>query len=147
MSSEMYQGRRKRDGSLEILADGDALDIRPSLKISNHSPTGFECAYGGSGPAQSALAILLDYTGKRNFAERYHQDFKWKYIANAPASGFLITSVQIDEFIGETMADELTAGRPLCEQCLDPLDMHDDRGCLERFCKCSTKALAGPQAR
>jgi hypothetical protein len=128
----MYQGRRKSDGSFEILADGDALDIKPSLKISNHSPTGFECAYGGSGPAQSALAILLDYTGKRYFAERYHQDFKWKYIATSEKNGFLITSVQVDGFIEDVRDQEAKAGRPLCGVCLCPAHIHTDDGvCLD----------------
>ena len=33
-----------------------------SLELVNHSPSGFEWGYGGSGPAQLALAFLLDYT-------------------------------------------------------------------------------------
>lgn len=36
------------------------LPLEPSLKVCNHSPTGFEWGYSGSGPAQLALAILLD---------------------------------------------------------------------------------------
>jgi len=35
------------------------LDPRPSLQLRKHSPDGFEWSYGGSGPAQLALAILL----------------------------------------------------------------------------------------
>jgi len=35
------------------------LDPRPSLQFWKHSPDGFEWSYGGSGPAQLALAILL----------------------------------------------------------------------------------------
>lgn len=34
-----------------------------SLAVRNHSPTGFECGYAGSGPAQLALALLLDFFG------------------------------------------------------------------------------------
>src|SRR2546426_5830744 len=33
----------------------------PRLDLWNHSPTGFECGYGGSGPAQLALALLAEH--------------------------------------------------------------------------------------
>ena len=62
-----YQGRRveiKGQGmpEVEVLRpNGEVLDPKPSQKIWNHSPTGFEWGYGGSGPAQLALALLLDY--------------------------------------------------------------------------------------
>jgi len=42
---------------LGIFAEGE-LDARRDLV--NHSPTGFEWGYAGSGPAQLALAILAD---------------------------------------------------------------------------------------
>jgi len=55
-----------------------------------HSPDGFECGYGGSGPADLALSILADFTDEteRNprrdrpgVAMRNHQEFKWRFIA------------------------------------------------------------------
>src|SRR5262245_55620958 len=36
------------------------LSARRSQAVFNHSPDGFAWGYGGSGPAQLALAILLD---------------------------------------------------------------------------------------
>jgi hypothetical protein len=42
------------------------------LDLWNHSPTGFEFGYGGSGPAQLALAILADCCGDE-LAVTYHQ--------------------------------------------------------------------------
>lgn len=36
-------------------------DLDPRLDLRNHSPTGFAWGYGGSGPAQLALAILADF--------------------------------------------------------------------------------------
>ena len=38
--------------------------------------------YGGSGPAQLALALLAHATGNDALAVRQHQKFKWKVIAN-----------------------------------------------------------------
>ena len=45
-----------------VTVDGDPLDWRASLAVRSHSPTGPAWGYGGSGPAQLALAILLAVT-------------------------------------------------------------------------------------
>jgi hypothetical protein len=70
----------------EVWLDGQLLDPEPSLAIRNHSPDGFAWGYGGSGPAQLALAIMLELTGK---AEGY-QEFKWKVVAGLPQTDFEI---------------------------------------------------------
>jgi len=70
----------KDSGDAYITIDGEFLDIRNSLKIDNHSPTGFNWGYGGSGPAQLALAILMEFLPVK-IAQKYKQDFKWKVIA------------------------------------------------------------------
>ena len=51
-------------------ADGTAVvdGIRQSWVW--HSPTGFEWSYGGSGPADLALNILLAATADRGFRSR-----------------------------------------------------------------------------
>ena len=56
---------------------GNPLDPVPSLALRNHSPTGFAWGYGGSGPAQLALALLLHITDKEMALEHY-QSFKWE---------------------------------------------------------------------
>ena len=53
----------------------------------HHSPSGFAWGYGGSGPADLALNILLKVTGDRDTALRLHQDFKWDFIAPMPDEG------------------------------------------------------------
>jgi hypothetical protein len=63
-----------------VYLDDKFLDPKPSQAFYNHSPDGFNWGYGGSGPAQLALAIVLELTGK---PEGY-QDFKWFTIANLP---------------------------------------------------------------
>lgn len=45
-----------------------------------HSPSGFNFGYGGSGPADMALNIMLMFTDKET-AHTIYQDFKWKYLA------------------------------------------------------------------
>lgn len=52
--------------------------------IVNHSPTGIAWGYGGSGPAQCALAILLDYLGDEQRARALYQDFKFTVVAAFP---------------------------------------------------------------
>lgn len=64
----------------EVWLDGKFLDPAKSQKILNHSPDGFNWGYGGSGPAQLALAILLELEGEDKAIIDY-QDFKWNFIA------------------------------------------------------------------
>jgi hypothetical protein len=66
--------------SRTVYLDDVKLDPTRSQKIRNHSPDGFNWGYGGSGPAQLALAIVLELTGKPDG----YQDFKFAVIANLP---------------------------------------------------------------
>lgn len=70
----------------EVYLDGKLLDIKPSLKIVNHSPTGFSWGYGGSGPAQLALAVMLETLPEESMHlwEKHYQDFKSDVIARLP---------------------------------------------------------------
>jgi hypothetical protein len=54
--------------------------LRKRLDLANHSPDGFAWGYGGSGPAQLALAILADALNDGERAVRLHQDYKWRVI-------------------------------------------------------------------
>jgi Family of unknown function (DUF6166) len=66
------------------------------LDLFNHSPTGFDWGYGGSGPAQLALALLADALGDDDRAIRLHQDFKFKVVACWPeGERWWITAEQI----------------------------------------------------
>ena len=55
-----YKGHRCGHAA-DVTVNGKPLD--PRLDLWNHSPTGFQWGYGGSGPAQLALALLADYLG------------------------------------------------------------------------------------
>lgn len=73
-----YEG--KRIGRLIIVTvDGKPLKYR--FDLARHSPTGFEWGYGGSGPAQLALAILAEHCAEVRDALNLHQRFKWNVIA------------------------------------------------------------------
>ena len=75
--------------------------LPPRNDIRNHSPTGFQWGYGGSGPAQLALAILADHLADHLEddikALRLYQDFKSKVIAALPqGKPWQLTPQQID---------------------------------------------------
>jgi hypothetical protein len=79
------------DDHAKLFADGqvnveEVRDLPLHLEIRNHSPTGFEWGYGGSGPAQLALALLVDALGDLERAQRCYQQFKWKVLAGLQAS-------------------------------------------------------------
>jgi hypothetical protein len=79
-------------------------DGRPVVNLEQalvlHSPTGFEWGYGGSGPADLALNILLRFVGRER-AEELHQAFKWRFIAPLPEEGGIITREAIEEWIDQ----------------------------------------------
>ena len=60
-----YIGKRVAAGAVVFRAgENRVLQALPTrLDRRNHSPTGFEWGYNGSGPAQLALALLADATG------------------------------------------------------------------------------------
>lgn len=61
--------------------DGERLDPDESLRVFNHSPSGFAWGYSGSGPAQLALAILLAVGIGETAAVSLHQRFKSEFVA------------------------------------------------------------------
>ena len=79
LGADSLCGVRGTDES-KVTVAGKPVDWRASLAVRNHSPTGPEWGYNGSGPAQLALAILLAVTD-RETAERHYQEFKDDVIA------------------------------------------------------------------
>jgi hypothetical protein len=102
-----YEGRREGH-AVTITVDGRRLD--PRLDLWNHSPTGFEWGYGGSGPAQLALAILADHLGDGEEAVNMHQRFKWNVVAELPRKHWTLTSREVDEAIQIIRNREALAG-------------------------------------
>ena len=84
-----YEGHRRSEaGPQEVVIrcepEGSITPLWPtaSQQLYNHSPDGFQWGYIGSGPAQLALALLLDATGDEALSLRHYQDFKFLEIAN-----------------------------------------------------------------
>lgn len=58
--------------------------LHPRYDLANHSPDGFNWGFHGSGPSQTALAILADALGDDKRALELYQSFKCKVIARLP---------------------------------------------------------------
>lgn len=70
--------------SRRVCIDGKPLTADASLRVFNHSPDGFAWGYGGSGPAQLALALLMRFGLDKQTAVYYHQKFKDELISPLP---------------------------------------------------------------
>jgi len=94
----------------KLLPDGEVTRFTPgtSQKLCNHSPDGFQWGYGGSGPAQLALALLLDATTDPETALAYYQAFKWDTVSGW-STHWLITRSEILLWIEEQKKLELQA--------------------------------------
>lgn len=79
---KVYRGYYSEYGPCRVEVDGEPLDLR--LNLYPHSPDGFQWGYGGSGPAQLALAILADCLGDDKKALGVYQRFKWGVVARLP---------------------------------------------------------------
>ena len=95
--TDYYLGRRG-DFQADVVAVDEMENHRPlawRLDLSNHSPTGFEWGYAGSGPAQLALAILADALGDDARALRLHQRFKAAFIQNLSGDEWTIRAAAV----------------------------------------------------
>jgi hypothetical protein len=106
----------------QVWIDDRELSPERSLQVRNHSPTGFAWGYGGSGPAQLALALLLEIARNKEMALLWYQDVKRHIIARLPQDDFVIDSQEIVDFIVNEVKSEFVSeerspgGRPESEE-------------------------------
>lgn len=83
---------------------GHALPLR--LELANHSPTGFEWGYSGSGPAKLALAICAQLVDVPT-AKAVYQRVKDLLIARIPndSDAWVLTEQQVREVIERVQAE------------------------------------------
>jgi|SRR5262245_35616596 len=96
-----YWGYRDRDDTAEVRrgTGGAGHLLRLRLDLDNHSPSGFEWGYGGSGPSQLALAILADTLHDDAKALRLHQRFKWRVIAKLSRERWQLKQSEVLEHV------------------------------------------------
>jgi Family of unknown function (DUF6166) len=94
-----YTGERTPFGAVVMVHDTERpagwLRLALFLEVRAHSPDGFEWGYGGSGPAQLALALACDVLGDVQRALRVYQRLKWRLIAGIEADVWTITDEEL----------------------------------------------------
>ncbi len=119
-----YMGNRNAQNEAEVVVvqyvPFGVTALAPRFDLYNHSPTGFEWGYGGSGPAQLSLALLADHLAdhadevkiiERTFeldwlgegvkpsdraALRLYQGFKFAVIGGLPrAAAWRLTTAEV----------------------------------------------------
>jgi Family of unknown function (DUF6166) len=104
-----YHGTRTDQGcEVVVQEDGATRPLAHRLDLRTHSTTGFEWGYGGSGPAQLALALAADVLGDDDRARDVYQRLKFKLIGGLPRDGWVLTEDQVRAAID---AVERTRGR------------------------------------
>ena len=102
-----YHGKRGRDGvKVRVVDELDqtGYKLKPRNDLRNHSPDGFEYGYGGSGPAQLALALLADVFDDYT-ALNFYQQFKREEIATLDQrEDFTLTEVEIKKWLAAELA-------------------------------------------
>ena len=102
-----YEGRRQ---GYAVIVTVDGRPLNPRLDLYNHSPTGFEWGYCGSGPAQLALALLADHLADDEEALNLYQRFKWSVVVELPRRRWTLTSREIDVVLHNLREAELLVG-------------------------------------
>lgn len=102
----IYAGtRHDSNADINVSRNGHTFWANRSIRCNNHSPDGFNWGYGGSGPAQLALALLLDVTDDEELAEQHHQEFKRDVVAGFDDS-WTYTARQIREWLERRTTNE-----------------------------------------
>ena len=108
-----YVGIRVDGGAVVLdLSEHRQLSPDRSLDVVNHSPNGFEWGYTGSGPAQLACGLLLDYYGDEQFAREHYIAFLNRVVSRleceGPADCWHLTGKEIDAALA-TITDDIVA--------------------------------------
>jgi hypothetical protein len=103
---DAYAGRRRSTERNRVIGpDGRRLDLRTDLV--NHSPTGLEWGYGGSGPAQLALALLADHYADPVALDHY-QDFKNDVVAALDGDKWTLDAATVENYLDPDQIEDST---------------------------------------
>lgn len=105
-AGKTYRGWRSDAGAeVEVVEPGkEPRPLDPRLDLKNHSPTGFEWGYAGSGPAQLANALAADVLGDDERARDVYQDLKFKLVARLDGDAWSLTEAEVRNQIAELEA-------------------------------------------
>ena len=95
----VIEGQHLLNGEILVTVAGRPLDPVRSQQVRNYSAGGFEWGYGGSGPAQLALALLLEAGLPDEVAKAHCQTFKWDVFASLDASHFRLPVAVVKDWV------------------------------------------------
>jgi hypothetical protein len=102
-----YHGRRTEYGcAVDVEENGEVYSLHPRHDLRNHSPTGFEWSYTGSGPAQLALALAADVLSDDDFAQEIYQRLKFKLIGGLSYEGWTLTEGRVRSVIDDIRQEQ-----------------------------------------
>jgi hypothetical protein len=106
-SGKRYIGTRTPDECVVVVvaSDGSEEPLDPRFDLRRHSPDGFNWGYGGSGPAQLALALLADALGDDEKAEEFYQGFKFKVLARVQGDSFELSQEDVFQALARLKAE------------------------------------------
>jgi len=86
---------------------GYILDLNPSkMMVHDYDADCPEWGYFGSGPSQTAAAILYDLTEDPELSKKYHQAFKREFIASYDQNGFKLLEIEIRLWLENMLKSE-----------------------------------------
>jgi hypothetical protein len=92
---KVYHGMRTESGCTVVVEENGeftGLNLRHDLR--KHSEA-FEWGYGGSGPAQLALALAADVLGDDDKAQDIYQRLKFRIIGGLTHEGWVLTEQRL----------------------------------------------------
>ena len=100
-----YRGIRSTADAMEAVVEfqqvegGGWFPLAPRLDIANHSPTGLEWGYRGSGPSQLAIAILATRIEDPDEVLQLAYVFKDQVISALSRDTWVLDGEHVDEMI------------------------------------------------
>jgi len=106
IKSRLYKGYRiqeRSDGVVDVYDDeGNFSQLPLHYDLCQHSISGFNWGYGGSGPTQLAFSLLYDVTENQKVAHSNAQNFKWDVLARIPTDDdWQMTFEEINDWLLE----------------------------------------------
>lgn len=101
----MFMGYRQNGNTYVVKLDGRPYaynfvdDLCWSLDVAEHSPTGLEWGYLGSGPHQLAIALLREVTEDVDYAREMAQHFKEQVVVSMPHFGWRMRETVIKTWV------------------------------------------------
>lgn len=108
LATMSFRGRRldAHTTLVEVVEEGQTRPLPLHLEVRNHSPSGFEWGYAGSGPAQLALAMCIEMLGPQR-AQVVYQQVKDRLVATIQADAWALHAATVANVVRAMDLDEV----------------------------------------